>query len=187
MIPFVLAIALVELGAWFFGTYYGAVNDPYVSASEWRAFFLPVVALPTVSAWIAAEIAVLFRRPSLFVRREGRHQSTWLARLTTRFALGLLAGGLILVVEGVGLAINAETISDLWIMGLCPFLVVGLGVAFLPRYTPAKGCPTCGYDWRGLDRCPECGTVHANASKSTAVPCGNAASIGTGSPQHLPV
>ncbi len=187
MIPFVLAIALVELAAWFFGTYSGAVNDPYVSTSEWRAFFLPVVALPTVSAWIAAEIAVLIRRPTLFVRREGRHQNTWLARLTTRVALGLLAGGLIIVVEGIALAINAEKISDLWIMGLCPFLVVGLGVAFLPRYTPAKGCPTCGYDWRGLDRCPECGTVRAKAPESMSNPSGKAQSIETGSPQHVPV
>lgn len=26
---------------------------------------------------------------------------------------------------------------------------------------PSSGCPQCGYDWGGLDRCPECGRTRA--------------------------
>lgn len=154
--PFILAFFAVQCGAWILGTYVDTQDANLVwDMLDARVYFLPVVVVPTVAAWIGVELAILFRRPRLFV-------APWSTRLTRWFVLGMVgfAVGLVsLGVEGVALAINSERIADWWLMGACPFLVCGVAVAALPKYSARRGCPNCGYDWRGLSRCPECGTA----------------------------
>ena len=154
MIPFVLAFAVVQAAAWFWGTYETALGQRMVESETWRGFFLPVVLIPVASAWIGAEVAVLLRP---FDKRK----RTPLVHLLRWSICGLLAGGATIAVEGVALTINAERVSDSWIMALAPFAVAFGAVAVFPRASITSGCPACGYDWKGLGRCPECGTAKA--------------------------
>jgi hypothetical protein len=62
--------------------------------------------------------------------------------------------------EGVALAFIAERLSDWWTMGIVPFVACAVVVGVLPRFVARSGCVRCGYDWRGLPRCPECGTTN---------------------------
>lgn len=151
--PFVIGFGLVQLCAWVFGTFAEAQGYTFSGSNvTGRDFFLPVVALPTVAAWVATELALALRRPRLFVAP----WSTALARSGVLTLIGAAIGLLTLGVEGLALTIAAERIHDWWIMGLCPFAVCGVVVAVLPRYTPQTGCTRCGYDWHGLSKCPEC-------------------------------
>lgn len=155
--PFVLGFAFVQLCAWVLGTFVEEQSSSFSgSLVNGRSFFLPIVALPTVAAWISMEFAVWARRPKLFVAP----WSTMLARWSVLGVVGVAAGLGTLGIEGAALAINAERVRDWWIMGLCPLAICGTLVAMLPRYVARTGCTGCGYDWRGLPRCPECGTAH---------------------------
>lgn len=155
--PFVLGFALVQALAWILGTFVETQGYAFLGSSvTGRDFFLPVVAVPTIAAWVAMELALVLRRPSLFVAP----WSTALARCGVLGLIGVGAGLLTLGAEGVTLTMSAERVSDWWIMGLCPFTVCIVLVGVLPRHSAKAGCTRCGYDWRGLARCPECATTN---------------------------
>jgi len=157
MIPFIVAFALVQVVAWVWGTYVSALD--YVEADDetWRGFLLPVVLVPVVCAWIGAEIAAI-------VRPFDKRKRTALVHIVRWGVCGLIAGGVTIAVEGVALTISAERVSDYWIMSLCPCVVALAAVALFPRASVNAGCPSCGYDWTGLSRCPECGGVRSATS-----------------------
>lgn len=162
MIPFIVAFAFVQVGAWFWGTYETSQGLSYggIGSSEvWRGFLLPVVLVPVACAWIGAEIAAI-------VRPLGTRKRTPLIYLMQWSVWGLLAGGLTIVVEGVALTINAERVSDYVIMSACPLMVGGVAAFAFPRAATKGGCPTCGYDWTGLSRCPECGGEKAEVTEA---------------------
>jgi hypothetical protein len=159
VMPFVCGFGLAQSVAWFFGTYVSARADTYESGEHWRSFLLPMVALPSVGAWIVAEVMIAWRRPRLF----SASWSTVPVRWTVQALLGVIAALLTIGVEGILLAVNSGRISDWWIMGLSGPIVAAGVLRLVLRGKGETGCPSCGYDWRGLKRCPECGTSAAGA------------------------
>lgn len=161
MIPFIMAFALVQVVAWVWGTYETASGNPYAEDEVWRGFLVPMVLVPVACAWIGAEIAAI-------VRPFDKRKRTALMHIVRWGVCGLIAGGVTIAVEGVALTINAERLSDYFVMSVCPLIVGGVAVFVFPRASAKAGCPSCGYDWTGLPTCPECGGARST-SQATAV------------------
>ncbi len=158
MILFVLMFSGVQLCAWVFGTYADEQRSAFMtSGASPRDFLLPMVLLPTVAAWLTAETVSAFRTPRLFAPApRSATAGTWLVRLV----VGGVVGVLHVAVAGVLLRFNQEYFADVWVMSVAGCVSVLLVSAFLPRRA-GTGCSECGYDWKGLARCPECGTLRA--------------------------
>lgn len=163
MIPFIMAFALVQVCAWVWGTYETAQGNVFADADIWRGFLVPMVLVPVACAWIGAEVAAI-------VRPFDTRKRTALMHIVRWCVCGLVAGGVTIAVEGVALTINAERLSDYVVMSVCPLVVACAAVALFPRASAKSGCPSCGYDWTGLSKCPECGggrDVSAAAANGT--------------------
>ena len=56
-------------------------------------------------------------------------------------------------------------LSFLTINSICGWIIYHMErERYLPLIRKFKGlCPHCGYDWRGMFKCPECGSPHSDS------------------------
>ncbi len=164
MILFVALFALVQVCAWVFGTFEGTQGYAFTSSGvEPRDFLVPMVLAPTMAAWLAAESVQWLRKTRVFdAPQKGSMFAVWFARASLGLGVGVLHIGL----AGLLLAATRERAPDLAVMAVSGGLAAVFGLVFLPGKRRA-GCPSCGYDWAGLPRCPECGTLHAAAGAAS--------------------
>ncbi|MFO0832034.1 MAG: hypothetical protein U0637_09340 [Phycisphaerales bacterium] len=156
MIFFVLAFGVVQACTWVLGTFDARQHHALIGTGlSSRDFFQPMVLMPMLAAWFGAEGAGWWRRPKLLEPcGAAARPATWVWRLVA----GTLAGLLHILLGGLGLTLVAERLPDWIVLSCAGFAAAVVVVAFLPTHR-RSGCPRCGYDWRGLARCPECGTL----------------------------
>lgn len=115
-----------------------------------------LILIPVASAWVAAELAVVSRRPRLFDAR--------LRRARPRLILGLTTGALSLAAGAALLPILDLYAGDAVVLGAAAAIITFGVIIRLPRQRPGH-CIFCGYDLRsmpapghpGAGMCPECG------------------------------